>query len=105
MKRTDRERMDRELARQVKRARNDERRASRVDDISVGGFARALGDVLMSDGDCIYNIEDDEVLEIIMEMREMLDEKGFKAACKKAVKSHKIKDIQTPIEELSALVA
>jgi hypothetical protein len=97
--------MDRELARQVKRIRNDEKRASKVDDISVGGFAKALSGVLMSDGDSIYNIEDDEVLEIVMEMREFLDDKGFNAACKKAVKSTKVKDIQTPIDELQALVA
>lgn len=105
MKRTDRERMDRELARQVKRIRNDVKRESKVEDCSVGGFAKALSGVLMSDGDSIYNIDDDEVLEIVMEMREFLDDKAFAAACKKAVKTTKVKDIQTPVGELAALVA
>lgn len=105
MKRTDRERMDRELARQVKRARIAERRETKTTDISVGGFAKELGSRLMSDGDTIYNCEDDEVLEILMEMREYLDTKEFDAAVKKAVKATKVPDIKTPIDELRSLVA
>lgn len=105
MKRTDRERMDRELARQVKRARNDERRANKASDMSPGAFAKELGSRLMSDGDSIYNTEDDEVLELVMEMREILDDKSFDAALRKAVKSTKVKDINTPLEELRAAVA
>ncbi len=105
MKRTDRERMDRELARQVKRVRNSERRMSKADDTSPGAFAKELAARLMSDGESIYNCEDDDVLELLLEMREALDDKALDVAIRKAVKSTKVKDVNTPFEELRAQVA
>jgi hypothetical protein len=95
--------MDRELARQVKKARLDEKRSEGRVDISVGGFARALSEVLMSDGNSIYNADEDEVLEILMEMREILDDKACSAAIKKAVKMVKVKDVQSSVGELREL--
>ncbi len=104
MKRTDRERMDRELARQVKRARNDERRISKSSDNSPGAFAKELAARLLSDGETIYNTEDEQVLELLMEMREELDDKALDAALRKAIKTTKVKDIKTPFDELRAQV-
>ena len=102
MKRTDRERMDRELARQVKRIKSDEKRESRVSDLSPGAMAKELGARLMSDGENIYNVEDDEVLELLIEMREALDDKALDGALRKAIKSTKVKDVKTPFDELRA---
>ena len=105
MKRTDQERIAREIGRQQKKENIRNKRLSGKDDISVGGFAKQLEDAFMWDDETIYNIQDDSVLEVLMNMKEELSDKDCSAALKRAIKRTKVKDRNTPFEEARALLA
>lgn len=104
MKRTDQERIAREIGRQQKKETIRNKRLSDKDDVSVGGFAKQLEDAFMFDDETIYNIHDDNVLEVLMSMKEELSDKECGAALKRAIKRTKVKDRNTPYEEAIALL-
>ncbi|MFO7567769.1 MAG: hypothetical protein R6X02_34320 [Enhygromyxa sp.] len=99
MKRTDQERIAREIGRQQKKDRIREKRISDKDDISVAGYAKQLEDVFMWDDETIYNVQDDTVLEILMSMKEDLSDKECEAALKRAIKRTRVKDRDTAFDE------
>ena len=105
MKRTDQERIAREIGRQQKKERIREKRINGKDDVSVGGYAKQLEEVFMWDDEIIYNIQDDGVLEILMNMKEDLSDKECHAAVKRAIKRTKVKDRETPFDEIKMLLA
>ena len=104
MKRTDQERIAREIGRQQKKESIRNKRLSDKDDISVSGFAKQLEEVFMWDDEIIYNIQDDAVLEVLMNMKEILSDKDCQAALKRAIKRTKVKDRDTPFEEAVMLL-
>ncbi|HLT36195.1 MAG TPA: hypothetical protein VK034_07915 [Enhygromyxa sp.] len=99
MKRTDQERIAREIGRQQKKERIREKRINDKDDISVAGYAKQLEDAFMWDDETIYNVQDDSVLEILMAMKEDLSDKECEAALKRAIKRTQVKDRDTPFDE------
>jgi hypothetical protein len=99
MKRTDQERIAREIGRQQKKDRIREKRINDKEDVSVGGYAKALEDAFMWDDETIYNVQDDSVLEVLMDMKEDLSDKDCEAAIKRAIKRTKVKDRDTPFDE------
>jgi hypothetical protein len=99
MKRTDQERIAREIGRQQKKDRIREKRILGKDDISVAGYAKALEGVFMWDDETIYNVEDDTVLEVLMAMKEDLSDKECEAALKRAIKKTGVKDRDTPFDQ------
>lgn len=105
MKRTDQERIAREVGRQQKKEAIREKRINDKEDLSVGGFAKALEDAFMWDDEIVYNIQDDSVLEVLMDMKETLSDKDCEAALKRAIKRTKVKDRQTPLDEALTLLA
>jgi hypothetical protein len=105
MKRTDQERIAREIGRQQKKEAIRERRINDKEDVSVSGFAKALEDVFMWDDEVVYNIQDDAVLEVLMEMKVHLSDKDCEAALKRAIKKTKVRDTATPLAEALALLA
>ncbi|TPV96688.1 MAG: hypothetical protein B7733_03510 [Myxococcales bacterium FL481] len=106
MKRTDQERLARELGRTEKKLRLAEKRTAGQDPVSAGAYSKRLAGLLMSDGQQIYNIDnDDGVLEVLMEMREQLSDKELVVALRRAIKMTKVPDIETPLDEMMALVA
>lgn len=104
MKRTDQERIAREIGRQQKKDRIRETRINNKNDISVAGYAKALEGVFMWDDETIYNVQDDAVLEILMAMKEDLSDKDCEAAIKRAIKKTNVKDRDTPFDEAMALL-
>ena len=80
MKRTDQERIAREIGRKVKKDRLQEKRLGGKDDYSVGGYAKRLLSAFMYDDETVYNIGDDNVMEILREMKEDLTDKDCEAA-------------------------
>lgn len=104
MKRTDQERIAREIGRQQKKEAIREKRINGKADLSVGGFAKALEDVFMWDDEIVYNIGDDAVLEVLMDMKECLSDKDCEAALKRAIKRTKVKDRDTPMIEAMQLL-
>lgn len=99
MKRTDQERIAREIGRQQKKDRIREKRIADKEDISVAGYAKQLEDVFMWDDETIYNVQDDTVLEVLMAMKEDLSDKDCEAALKRAIKRTQVKDRDTPFDE------
>ena len=99
MKRTDQERIAREIGRQQKKENIRAKRLNGKDDTSVGGFAKQLEDVLMWDDETVYNVDDDAVLEVLMSMKEELSTKDCQAALKRAIKKTKVKDRSTPFDQ------
>ena len=104
MKRTDQERIAREIGRQQKKEAIRKRRIDTKEDVSVGGFAKALEDAFMWDDEIVYNIQDDDVLEVLMLMKEHLSDKDCEAAIKRAIKRTQVKDKDTPLAECLALL-
>jgi hypothetical protein len=104
MKRTDQERIAREIGRQQKKEAIREKRINGKEDISVGGYAKRLEEVFMWDDEVVYNIQDDTVLEVLMEMKEDLSDKECEAALKRAIKRTKVKDRDTPLSEAMLLL-
>ncbi|MFV8755486.1 LB_289 family protein [Nannocystaceae bacterium ST9] len=105
MKRTDQERIAREIGRQEKKARIQERRASDKEDVSVAGYARRLETTFMWDDDTIYNMNDDAVLELMMEMKQDLSERDCEAALKRAIKTTGVSDKTTAYDEAMLVLA
>jgi hypothetical protein len=104
MKRTDQERIAREIGRQQKKDRISEKRINDRADISVAGYAKLLEGAFMWDDETIYNVQDDTVLEILMTMKEDLSEKECEAALKRAIKKTNVKDRDTPFDEAMLLL-
>lgn len=104
MKRTDEERIAREVGRQQKQDRVLQRRTEARGDASVAGYTKLLESTLMWDDETVYNINDDEVLEVLMEMKEDLTDKECEAVIKRAIKKTKVKDRDTPFEEAMTLL-
>ena len=105
MKRTDQERIAREIGRTQKKETIRNKRLNDKVDVSVSGFAKQLEDALMWDDETVYNIDDDNVLEVLMTMKEYLSDKDCEAAVKRAIKRTKIKDRDTPYEELGLILS
>ena len=105
MKRTDQERIAREIGRQEKKARIQEKRASDKDDVSVAGFARRLETTLMWDDESIYNLNDDSVLELLMEMKQELSDRDCEAAIKRAIKKTDVANKDAALDEALGVLA
>ena len=99
MKRTDQERIAREIGRTQKKDRIREKRINGKEDVSVGGYAKLLEEVFMWDDETIYNVQDDGVLEVLMDMKEDLSEKECEAALKRAIKRTKVKDRDSAFDD------
>lgn len=105
MKRTDQERIAREIGRQEKKARIQEKRASDKEDTSVSGYAKRLETTLMWDDESIYNLGDEAVLELLMEMKQDLSERDCEAAIKRAIKKTDVADKDAAVGEAMAALA
>jgi DNA-directed RNA polymerase specialized sigma subunit len=104
MKRTDQERIAREIGRQQKKEAIRARLIDSKEEVSVAGYAKALEDVFMWDDETVYNIQDDAVLEVLLEMKENLSDKDLEAALKRAIKKTGVKDRDTPLAEALELL-
>ena len=104
MKRTDQERIAREIGRQQKKEAIRARLIDSKEEVSVAGYAKALEDVFMWDDETVYNIQDDAVLEVLLEMQENLTAKDLEAALKRAIKKTGVKDRDTPFTQAIELL-
>ena len=106
MKRTDQERIERELKRVQKREKNAERREGNLGDRSMGAYVKTLSGLLRHDGNQIYNtLDDEEILELVMNMKDDLPEKEWEKVIRRAVNSTKVVERETAVTELCSLIA
>ena len=105
MKRTDQERIERELRRREKQTKVAERREQNGEKVSPGSYIKDLHALLKFDEYQIYNTTDDEdVLELLENMKEDLDEKHWDAVLKGAIRRTKVVEKDTAFLELKSLL-
>ena len=111
MKRTDQERIERELKRREKHAKVTTKRADGTasvgdGDKSVGGYIKNLYALLQYDDQQIYNTRDDEdVFELMLNMKIDLPEEKWEAVLKSAIQKTKVAEKELALTELKALLA
>ena len=105
MKRTDIERWERERKRQEKRLLLDAKREMSYDNKTEGAFIKNLALLFKHDEEKIYNIAvDEQILELLYDMRDHLDAKSWDNVFKKAIKRTKITQKEEALKELRELI-
>ncbi|MEM6296437.1 MAG: hypothetical protein AAGA54_34540 [Myxococcota bacterium] len=108
MKRTDQERIERELKRREKKSAVESRRVGNRDDADAtpGGYIQALLETFQYDKTTIYNaVGDDDILEIMMSMKEDLPEKQWESVLRSAIRKTKVSDKELAFTELKETLA
>ena len=108
MKRTDQERIERELKRREKKSAVETRRVSNREDTDAtpGGYIQALLERLHYDKDTIYNaMGDDEVLELFMSMKEDLPEEKWETVLRSTIRKTKVVEKELALNELKETLA
>jgi hypothetical protein len=104
MKRNDQERIERELKRVEKRAKISEKREDRGPG-TVGTYIKGLGSLLQHDGTMIFNtLNDEDVLELLIEMKEDLPEDQWERVVRRAVNGTKVSERELGVTELLSLL-
>jgi|SRR5690606_6234668 len=102
MKRTDQERIERELRRREKKVRVNERERPEA---SPSAYIQELVETFHYDDQMIYNTQDDEdVLELLMNMKEDLPEKDWDGVLRSAIRKTKVSQKDVAFSELKALL-
>ncbi|HET6583694.1 MAG TPA: hypothetical protein VFG69_09605 [Nannocystaceae bacterium] len=110
MKRTDQERIERELKRREKHAKAtakspDAAGAGEAGN-SVSGYIKNLFALLHYDEQQVYNTKDDEaVFELLLNMKIDLPEEKWDAVLKSAIQKTKVVEKELAFNELKALLA
>ena len=105
MKRTEQERIDRELKRTRKKQEVQDRRDARKD-LSAGGYAKSLHALFHFDDTYIYNtVDDEEILELVLDMKENLPAKQWEPVLKKAIRLTKVEQKDQAFADLCSLLA
>ena len=103
MKRTDLLRKERELKKARKKAEKIEKEGGSGLE-SPGDYIKAFSDAYFHDGNKIYNINSDEkILELIEDMKDVLEEKHWEAVFRKSIKKVGVKERDEAFDELKAL--
>ncbi len=104
MKRTEIERRERELKRARKREEAVMRRDSGGEIPKVGDYINELHDAFIFDEQKIWNVEHDEVLEVLLQIEADYPEK-VETIVKKAIRKTKVKTRDEAYEQLSAMLS
>ncbi len=105
MKRTDIERKQRELRRSMKKEMGADEKMSTRDPKSAGAYIKKLTELFRHDTEKIYNIlNDEDILETVLEMKEDLPEKKWEDVFKKAIRNTKIQEKELAMSELKQIL-
>jgi hypothetical protein len=105
MKRTDQERIERELRRREKKAKIAAARDDKPvrTDNSPGAFIQNLVELFQHDDVQIYNTtDDDDVMEVLLAMKEELPEKDWEKILRSAIRKTKVKEKELAFDELKS---
>ncbi len=105
MKRTDQERIERELRRREKHAKVIARKADRPDEEvekpTPSAYVKNLHSLLHHDETMVYNArDDDDILDLFLQMKEDLPEDQWENVLKSAVRKTKVAEKDTALDEL-----
>ena len=111
MKRTDQERIERELKRREKHERAGKKSPDDVGEVALSGgsvkdYIKNLVALLEYDDHQVYNTRDDEnVFELLLNMKNDLPEKQWDTVIKTAIQKTKVAEKELAFVELKALIA
>ena len=109
MKRTDQERIERELKRREKHAKATAKSTDAggaEGGASVSGYIKNLVALLHYDEQQIYNTKDDEaVFELLLNMKIDLPEEKWETVLKSAIQKTKVTEKELALSELKAMLA
>lgn len=112
MKRTDQERIERELRRREKQAKVAARRVDETGEpietpkVSPGSYIKNLHALFQFDEHQIYNTrDDDDVLELLLTMKDELEEKHWDSVLRSAIRKTKVAEKDTAFNELKESLA
>jgi hypothetical protein len=100
MKSTDMRRRDREIKRSQKKEALLQKKVEKRDNQSVGEFINRLYTLFFHDTEKIYNLDSDEIKDLIEEIRIALPEDKQEAVLRKAVRKSKIKQREEAFQVL-----
>lgn len=104
MKRTDLERRDRELKRAQKKEEIQLRRSEKKKGPSVGDFIKELSAKFFHDENKIYNLTDDNILDVLQRMKQEIEQKNWENILRKAIKKTGINQKEATFNELKKLL-
>ncbi len=108
MKRTDQERFERERKRREKRERAAAAReedSDGTDKTSPSDYVKDLHGRLHFDKQHIYNAHDDDVVELLIEMKEDLPEDKWESVLRSAIRKTKVSEKDFAFNELMSALA
>ncbi|MBN2439722.1 MAG: hypothetical protein JXJ04_00190 [Spirochaetales bacterium] len=100
MKSTDIQRRDREIRRSRKKEELLQRRVENRDTMSVGEFINKLSSLFFHDDKKIYNLDNEEILELLEELRISQPEKQWDIVLRKAIRKTKIEQREEAFNHL-----
>ncbi len=105
MKRTEIERIERELKRAEKKERSVKGRDGGGGDASVGDYIERLFGMFRYDENEIFNSRDNvDILEVLEDMKQDLPEKKWEDVLKKAIKKTRVRERDRAYQELFELL-
>ena len=106
MKRTELEKIEREVKRVEKRNQLSQKRKEGQNKQSVGEYIESLASLFRYDSEEIFNAEDDvDILELLEGMKEFLPEKKWEDVLRKAIKKTGVKKKDLALEQIKNLLA
>jgi hypothetical protein len=104
MKSTDLNRRDREIKKSRKKEELIQKKVEKRDERSVGEFIKKLFSLFYFDEQKIYNLESDEIMELLEEVQIAMPEKQWDNILRKAIRKTKIKEREEAFKHLRGLM-
>ena len=105
MKSTDIARRDREIKRSRKKEALLQKKAEQRDDKSVGEFINKLYSLFYHDEQKIYNLDSEEIKELVAEIQITLPETKWETVLRKAVRKSKITQREGAFQQLKSYLS
>ena len=106
MKRTDLERKEREYKRKMKKEQmlSDKLSSKTEDNKTPAFYIRTLKETFRYDNEKIYNLLDDKVIELLLDMKKNIPSNKFDGVLRKAIKATEIIEREAAFQELLLLL-
>lgn len=104
MKSTDLNRRDREIKKSRKKEELIQKKVEGRNDKSVGEFIKRLFSLFFFDEQRIYNLDRDEIIELLEEMQNTMAEKNWDSILRKAIRKTKVKEREEAFTHLKGFL-
>jgi hypothetical protein len=105
MKSTDIKRRDREIKRSRKKEELLQKKVEKRDTLSVGEFINKLYSLFYHDDQKIYNLDSEEIKEVIIEIQTTIPESKWEVILRKAIRKSKIAQREEAVQKLKSYLS